>query len=287
MAWKFRYQSIPNLLSLKPSPRLLLGQRLYWTEKKDGSCMTVWLKGNKIQISSRNLETASQDLQSLVMNSEDYPKVVELLKENPQFVIYIEACKKGRSITGIEVYERNILYLFDIYDRGAEKFLPYVNVYQHGFHHKIPTVKLYAETRHRSMKDLLKFRNHVLGYCEATNIEGMVIKAYRIPKKYEELKTWREFAGGLIQAKVKLDIPEPVKRKISKGQPIYPSIPPNEILGTIDKAWQELGTEKFKDVSIAMPLIARYVGEECKKQLYSSPKRKLFSYYKDYLERLI
>jgi len=92
---------------------------------------------------------------------------------------------------------------------------------------------------------------------------------------------------GYVQAKVKLDVPKAKKKKIDKGDPIYPPIPENEILGAINKANQDLGNEVFKDVSKAMPLIAQYVGEECKKHLYSKPKTKLFILYKEYLSRML
>jgi len=278
-----RYPHIPLLLSMKPSPRILLGQRLFWTEKKDGSCISLWLdEKSKIKISSRNLETASTDLQTLIKKCEDYPKIIELLKENPQFIIYIEACRKGRSVTGIEKYDRNILYVFDIYNKNSAKFLPYVNVHQHAYHYNIPCVKLFAETRHRSMKDLLKFADDALKHCEVDRIEGIVIKAYKIPEQFAD---WRQFEGGLVQAKIKLDVPKPLKRKISKGEVILPPIPDSEIMGVIDKVWQELGDNKFRDVKVAMPLIAKYVSEACKEHLFASPKKNLFIFYQDYLAR--
>lgn len=284
MGWTHRYPHIPNLLSMKPTPRILLGQKLFWTEKKDGHCMAIWMNNGEIQISSRNLETATQELQSLVKRTEEYPKVLKLLEENPQFVIYVEACGEGRSKTGIEQYERAMLFIFDIYDTYTEKFLSYVNTHQHAFHYNIQIVKLYAETRHRSIRNLLKFRKEVLEYCASIKIEGMVIKAYRITERFQK---WNTFKGGLIQAKVKLDIPDPPKRKITKGEPIYPTIPDVDVMGAIDKVWQELGTEKFRDVRIAMPLVAKAIGEECKNHFYSNPKRKLFSLYQEYLEKLV
>jgi len=90
-----------------------------------------------------------------------------------------------------------------------------------------------------------------------------------------------------IQSKVKQDIPKPLVKKIARGQPEYPSIPENEILGCIDKAWQELGTERFRNVREAMPLIAKLVGEACKEHLYSKSDKALFIYYKQYLEGII
>jgi len=279
--YEYKYPHIPLLLSMKPTPRVLLGRRLFWTEKEDGSCMTIcvttsYKKGESItiQISSRNQIDASSDLKNLVLRCEEYPKIVKFLEENPQFVVYVEACKKGRSVTGVKVYEREILFVFDMYDRSAEQFLNYNAVYQHCYHYGITCVKLYAETRHRTMKDLLKFKNHVYDICVATSLEGMVVKT-------------DPMRGEFYQAKVKQDIPEPKVRKIAKGDPIYPPIPENEIMGAIDKAWQELGTEKFNDTKIAMPIIARMVKEECKKHLFSSPEKKLFGYYEQYKERLV
>lgn len=291
MTWQHQYPHIPLLLSMKPTLRILLGQKLFWTEKKDGECVAIWenkniyTKEKFVQISSRKLTEAKSDIVSRVQSSEDYSKVLKLLEQHPQFVIYVELCKKGRSVTGIEVYDRTYLYMFDIYDKSSGKFLPYICVHQHAFHHKIPVVKLWAETRHRSVKDLLKWKNHALEHCEAVKLEGMVIKAYKIPKNISSY--YKEFRKGLIQAKVKLDVPEPARRRIQKGQVILPPIPDNEIFGAIDKAWQELGTEDFRDVSKAMPLIAQYVGEECRKHLFSSPRKKLFQYYREYIERMI
>jgi len=281
-SWQ-RYPHIPLLTSLKPNPRILLGQRLFWTEKKDGECVTIWMDDKKeIQLSSRNQVKAASDIQNRVKHSEDYPKVIALLKENPQFQIYVESCKKGRSVTGIETYERDMLFLFDILDMETEKFLPYVNVHQHAYHHKIPVVGLYAETRHKTMKDLLKFKNHVLEHCDAVRIEGMVIKAYKVPERF---KGWREFEGGLVQAKVKLDVPEPQKRKIAKGEPIYPEMPDSEVFGAISKIEADFGlTGDPKD---DMPRIAEYVKEACKEHLFTNPKRKLFSYYEEYKERMM
>lgn len=292
LTWIYEYPHIPLLLSMKPTLRILLGQKLYWTEKRDGSNMAIWLRQNEyvktkieVQISSRNQESAAEDLVNLVKQCEEYPKILKLLEGNPEFVAYVEACREGRSVTGIEIYEKDFLVVFDIYNKALKKFLPYVLVHQHCFHYNIPVVKLWAETRHRTVKDLLKWKNHALEHCKAVGLEGMVIKAYKIPEKVGAY--YREYAKGLMQAKVKLDVPEPKKRKISKGEPILPPIPDNEILGAIDKVLQDIGKEKFMDTRIAMPLIAQYVSEECRKHLYSQPKRKLFQLYQEFMERMI
>jgi len=40
-------------------------------------------------------------------------------------------------------------------------------------------------------------------------------------------------------------------------------------------------------VEVAMPLVAKYVGEECKNHLYSKPQKKLFHLYKEFMERML
>jgi hypothetical protein len=149
-------------------------------------------------------------------------------------------------------------------------------MYQQCYHYGIQTVKLYAETRHRTIKDLLKFKNHVLEYCDS-QCEG---------KEKEEGMVCTTFddEGQLLKAKVKLDIPEPKVRKIREGQVILPQIPESEIMGAISKVEADFGlTGQPKD---DMPRIAAEVSKACKEHLYSS-RGNLFQYYKIYLERMI
>lgn len=279
MGHQYEYPHIPLLESMKPTKRVLLGKRLFWTEKKDGENVCIWLSQNKyvptskpfIQISSRHMETASADIKKKVMESEDYLKIAQLINDNPNYVCYVEECRKGRSVTGIETYDRNYLFLFDILDRSTNEFLNYTFVYQQAFHYSIPVVGLYGETRHRTIKDLLKFANHVLEHCHAVRLEGMVVKAYCDSEFGEH---------GLLMAKVKIDVPKPKKVKIVQGEPIYPACPHSEVMGAISKVDADHGITG--DPSHDMPLIAEYVKQACKEHLYSSPIKKLFAYYEEY-----
>jgi hypothetical protein len=293
-----RYPHIP-ILSGGRIARSLLGKRLFWLYKEDGECVTVWFKKHTaasksdrvivdnrvkpvakwdVMIASRNQEVASKDIQYRVMHTEEYSKLVEMIVDNPMFRVVVEECRKGRSVTGIKTYDRDQLFVIDIYDTAQDNWLPYTAMYQTTYHYGLQAVKLYAETRHRTIKDLLKFKNHVLEVCNVDKDygkdEGMVCKTF-------------DENGELLMAKVKLDLPEPKIRKIREGQPIYPTMPDGEVYNSIDKAYQELGDEKFKEVKLAMPLIAKYVGEAAKEHLYSSPKGKLFNYYNEFLERYV
>jgi len=278
--WK-KYPHIENLTSVRPTPRILLNKKLLWTLKMDGSNIANYCDNGNPQIGSRNQPHASSDLVNQVTSTEDYPNVVKLLKEYPNVICYTESCRKGRSITGRDFYQRAILYLFDVYDCTAEKFLPYVQVVKLGKKYNIPVVELYKETTHRSMKDLLKFSHHVLEYCQELGIEGMVVK----PKRPYTIELFGEL--HYVQAKVRHRPIEPEEKKIGCGEPILPPIPENEILGSIDKVWQDIGTDKFMDTKIAMPLIAKYVAEARRQHEYSKPKSNLFRLYNEYKERLI
>jgi len=266
---KWKYPEIPNLDVMRPTPRILLGKKLYWTEKRDGSNIAIYYDNGELFISSRHQKVAAPDIIKKVKATEEYPKVLELLKDNPSYIIYVEALLEGRSPTRIELHEKNELVAFDIHNRT--RFLDYRYMYQQCYHYNIPVVELWAETRHTSMKDLLKFCNYITELAKAKGREGAVVKTF-------------DKQGNHIYAKVKIDIPKPKIRKIAKGTAKYPPIPESEILSAIDKAFVDLGLEKFREVRVAMPLIAQYVKEECKKHLYSSPSKKLFIYYKKVLE---
>jgi len=291
-----RYDHISNLDS-NIQFRQLLGRKIFWTHKEDGSNIEIYLKGNEPVVSSRNLEVASNDLVTLVKNTEEYPKILELLVENPSFGVYVEACRKGRSITGACVYDKDKLVAFDIFDYNIQCFLPYTLMYQFCYHHNVPVVTLFAETRHVTIKDLVKWRDHILRHCKDVNLEGMVGKTlprkkYTCSCKYYSYVKFDEcpkcknrdimMSWEYLQTKVKVDIPIATVKKIASGEPVYPNIPESEVMNAIDKVWQELGTEKFIDKRLAMPLIAKYVSESCKEHLYSNRGVQLFQFYEAY-----
>jgi hypothetical protein len=275
-----RYQHIPILVSNAKLRRMLLGKRLSFTIKHDGENVTIWKKkkpysaGYEFVISSHNQEVASTDIQSRVRKDciQDYEKILALIEANPTFRVVAEECAKGTSVTGIRQYPRAILYVVDIFDTSIMNFLPYTIVYQYCYHYGIPVVELYATTRHRTIKDLVKFSNHVLEYCntekEYGKDEGMVIKTFGEDGEY-------------IQAKIKLDIPRPIVERIREGQVTLPQIPENEILGAISHVEADFGLDGTSKHD--MPLIAKAVAEECRKHLYSS-RGNLFIYYQKFME---
>jgi hypothetical protein len=269
-----RYPHIDLLTSNSKLRRMLLGKQLYWTIKEDGENVTIWKKkrphraGFDIVVSSHNQEQAAPDMQARVKSFPEYITILGLIHDNPTYRVIVEECRKGTSITRIKKYEKDTLIVVDIFDTTIMNFLPYTVVYQTCYHYGLPTVKLYGITRHKTMKDLLKYKNHILETCEAIKEEGMVVKTFTKDGEY-------------LQSKVKLDTPEPKERVIHEGQVQLPPIPDNEIMGAISHVEGDFGlTGKPKD---DMPRIAKAVAEECKKHLYSS-RPNLFKFYQEYME---
>lgn len=287
MSW-VKYPHIGHLISSRP--RAFLAKNLLWTYKRDGHCMSMWEKRTKKQkeiiLSSHGLAIAQPDLKNLVESIPESINIVNLVISNPMLHPFFELCRKGRSITGAELYDRARVFVFDIFSTKDNKFLPYNSVKELCDKWKIPIVKLFSKTKHSSVKDLLKYSHYIIEQCKFLNLEGMVIKTnpHRVihprynPDYLPPVKAY-------LQAKVKIHIPLVNVKKIARGETIHPQIPESEVMGAIDKVWQELGTEKFKEVRLAMPLVARYVGIECKKHFFSMPPNKLFLYYQGYIER--
>lgn len=281
MGYEYEYPHISLLHGMRPNKRILLGKHIFWTEKEDGECVAIWMNKNKykprsrrfVQISSRKMLDAAPDIKSKVEATEEFPKIKELLKDNPLYVVYVEECRKGLSVTRIKKYEKTQLFVIDIFDIGTQEFLHYVPMYQCAYHYGLPVVKLWAETRHKTIKDLMAYANHALEYCNAIKQEGVVLKIYG-EKEYGE--------HGLLMAKVKLDVPERKKMHIQEGKPEYPQIPESEIYGAISRVEADHGLTG--EAKHDMPLVAQYVGEECKKHLYIS-RGNLFGYYQEFLSR--
>ena len=291
-----RYPHIPILETNARVRRSLLGLRLQWTIKHDGQNVTIWLKkkkyaknssslytglvslpkGFEIVISSHNQENAASDIVACVQGAEEYQKILKLITDNPSFRVVVEECAKGASITGIRRYARAILYVVDIFDTAINNFLSYTQVYQNCYHYGIPVVELYATTRHRTIKDLRKFSNHVLEYCNTEKDygkdEGMVAKGFNKDGEY-------------LMAKVKLDCPRPIIERVREGKPIYPVMPDGEVYNSISKVETDYGLKSLPKID--MPLIARYIEEAMKQHFYSKPKQNYFYYYQEFLQRRV
>jgi hypothetical protein len=266
-----------------------LGRWIYWTEKRDGSCLAVWKKQKKkflqrfrkveyiVMVSSRNQETAEKKMRNDFFGTIDHCSVLVFLEDNPNYIVFGELLRVGKdgkpalSPTRIELHKKVEFIVFDIFD--GTRFLNYTQVHQHCFHYGMKCVQLYGEGRFTTIKSLFAFRSKMLRKCKRRKEkrEGVVLKAFTPD-------------GKPIYAKEKLDTATPRhSTKIERGQVNYPPLPDSEAQGAVDKAFADLG-EKFSEKDIAMPLVAQYINEEMRKHKCSAPVKNFFHYYTSYAE---
>ena len=300
MGKKWRYMELSKILHLRNEGRELLGKYLYFTEKRDGSCLAVWLKllprwkrilnrilrrkfdnipnpcKYQVMVSSRNQEVAEKAIRGDFLRSGDNIPVLRYLNNNPTHVVFGEILRMGLSPTRIENHKKVEFIVFDIFDamtwyktNKPYGFKGYQQVHQECFHYNMKCVELFGEGRFRSMKSLFKYRDFMLKICEEEQREGVVIKTFQ-----EGCKP--------LYVKEKLDTAKSRgKPKLEKGQPELPPLPFSEAIGAVDKAYADLG-EDFSDKRKAMPLVASYIGKEMEKHICSKPVENFYYLYREY-----
>lgn len=275
------YPELNRIALLYPSPQIMLGEEIYWTEKRDGSQLRVALVDGEIKIATHHQDEASEQFKEYFKQTEQATAIEELLRDanglcnNPVAnfdigaVIFGELLSKGKSPARFEVHDKFEFIIFDIWSQKDGRFLPYNNILSYAYHYSLPVVECWAMSRHIGLDSLYIYRDKMLVLAKEKGREGVVLKNYH----------------SQIFAKEKLDVPIIPRIEIEEGQPRNPQLPDSEVLGSIAKVHADLG-ELFLDKTKAMPLIAQYVAEEQKKHQCSKPMRNLFSYYQKYIEGL-
>jgi len=200
-------------------------------------------------------------------------------------VVFGEMLTPGKSPTRIEMHDKNEFVVFDIWDQsmheGDGSFINYSGVYQQCSHFDLPIVELYGTCNVSALDVLYAFKDDMLLKAKENAREGVVGKAWG------ETPFNRGEGHGLCSRfityfKEKNDLPalEKIPRLEQEGKVELPMLPDSEIYGAIEKARTDIGNEKFREIRVAMPLIAKYVGEECKKHNSMGP-RNLHSYYQN------
>jgi len=273
-----KYPELERILNIYPNPEIILGQEIYWTEKRDGSNIGVYLdENNDIQLRSRNMDKASDQFYQIFKETEQAEQVKELLLDAPnwkkEYVIFGELLTKGKSPTRIETHDKHEFIVFDIWEEPNKRWLSYNALYQQCYHFGIPIVELYGTCNVVSREKLFEFKDLMLKRALECTREGVVGKCWDTKYKH-----------GIQYFKEKHDLPaiEKLPRVVEEGTIILPILPDSEIMGAIEKARVDLG-EEFTIVKKAMPLIAQYVGAECKKHNSRSPGS-LFNYYQTRLK---
>ena len=265
MPWK-KYTDLEPIRRLRYEGRELLGNRILLTEKRDGSNISLWLDENKqIRISSHNLEVADNSLQNSMKSMPEYPKIVELLNDEYQgnIVVYGELLYCVGP-TRIEPKRKNRHWiLFDVYDCDAQRYMPYNWVYQLAYHYKIPVVDIVDDFIPESDGELFAHIEEAKKWCKRHRREGVVGKDYHNQVFFKE----------------KIDLPKRPKLKDpNQVKPQYPPMPEEKIMRALMHSFDEVGEENWKDVKIAMPIVARHISTEAREHFYEVPKN-LYRYY--------
>lgn len=272
------YPELDRIALLYPGPQILLGRDIYWTEKRDGSQLRVWLENGKVRMMTRHME-ANEQFAAAYLATPQAAMVEELLREhsgeasssasdfNFQPVVFGELLMKGRSPARFERHDQNEFVVFDVFSRKSNSFLPFTAAYQTCYHFNVPFVTAWALTRHATLADLEVMRGQMMQKAASEGREGVVLKAY---------------GETCLFAKEKLDTPKVERVERDMSVPRLPPLPDSEVFGAIAKAHADLG-EAFFDKRQGMPLVARYVGEECDKHQCGKPTIKLYDAYAQYV----
>lgn len=293
MTKDWRYMELESINHLQNNGRELLGKNIYFTEKRDGSCLAIWLNLlsrkrrilNKILrkradnipdpykwdiiVSSRNQEMAEQSIISDFHLCKDSMPVLVYLNDNPFHIVFGELLRKGLSPTRIENHEEVEFIVFDIFD--GEHFFNFQQVNQFCFHYGMKSVRLFGEGRFTSMESLFEYRDQMLELCKQEKREGVVLKTFTTENKP-------------LYCKEKLDTAKSRGQpKIERGRPEYPSLPFSEAIGAVDKVFADMG-EEFSIKAKAMPMVAKYIQEEMRKHQCSAPEMDFYKLYCQYCE---
>ena len=279
MSWK--YPSIERVEDIYPHPSVVFRQSTWWCKKYDGSCLSVWLDDdNNVRISSRNIIDASDDIKSAMLRTDEYPKIVELLKNNPSFILFGELLMMGRSPARFELHEKEEFIGFDIIDKNLidpssikhpTGWMSIPLAYQYYYQYGIKTPELIIETDEKTintMDELYQMCDHAKARAIELNIEGLVGKT----------------TNGQFRWKVKTDRPTPLERfeKNQASEEILPPLPDSEAFGAVDKVFVDIGFPDFDNPSIAMPKIAAYIEREMVNHRYGKPRLNFFYYFSEY-----
>lgn len=284
------YPHIYDLLHQDPGPQILLGEEIFWTEKKDGSCLGCFLnEEGELQLRTRKMDSATPDFYNALERTGLKDKIIELLQDasnwgGNEYILFGELCTKGRSPTRIERHEDDHFVLFDIYSRNNGKFMPYVWVHQQAHHFDIPMIELYGTSNSKDLTHLFETRDAMLKIALDKGREGVVGKCY-------VQNQWNagENAGtknGIIYFKEKHDTPrlEKLPRLHQDGSVNLPYLPDSEVYGAIEKVRADFGDEDFRNIKLAMPRVAEYVAAESSNHCCQGPEQKLIVYYKQRLK---
>jgi hypothetical protein len=260
------YKDLEPIRRLRNEGRELIGKTLTLTEKRDGENVSTRLVNASIpigmvnlQISSHNQEEAAPDIINRFKATKEYNKVKTLLETELTFhhnyILYGELLKEVGP-TRIEPRRKKLQWiLFDAWDCELKRYISYTQLYQLAYHYKIPIVKAVDFFIPTSEEELASKIAALMKWCKRHRREGIVGKDYENQVFFKE----------------KIDLPK--LPKLPRDPQIQlPSMTQEKIIRALQHAYDEVGETNWKNVKVAMPIVAKHFSIEAKEHNFSTPK---------------
>jgi hypothetical protein len=280
--WK-KYRDFGRIAQLKNEGRELVGETIYWTEKRDGSNISFRIDDEGfVKFSSHNLEVIlDEDLNRRIVTAESYATIMTELMQEKEFqncILYFELISAGHGATRTEPKHKiPRLILFDIFNVTTQQFLSYNYIFQVAHKFKIPIVKLVHTSIPPDLDQLYNTRDFCLDWCKRHRREGVVGKCWKSTDKGYESFYFKE----------KIDLPKrPKLLRPASDEIKLPRMPDEKIFNAIGQAEEECerAGNSFRNPKFGMPLVATHLNVQAKEHDYAVPSG-FFQLYQAYLER--
>lgn len=303
------WKKYPDMDALKKLRRhvvfTMLNTPVIWEPKRDGSNICIRMKDGFLQIFSRN-QLAIPDLQteikSILKRDGIYDHLLELIGSDGKYWVYGELIRKGKSPAQFEKNPKSELIFFDIWDDEYNRFLPY-HIKKNYFEcYNIPYLPYFKMAVYNKLSEIEDDVNNMIdvskNYVELIQSEKIYEKVnYKSDINVNCVHDLDIFPDGSIegfvvkwqhnneqfQFKVKCEHKYPRTKRSSPQTPKIdnrPELELSEVMGSIDKVYNEIPREDFIQRKKAMPLIAKYVSIEASKH----GKRNCHNLYTCYID---
>ena len=286
---KVTYPSIDRILTLTPNPHILLGRRITWEVKRDGSCVYACLDDEgAVKLKTNGTNEAKSHIYDAFNACSESDAVKELLLDarrwSDEYIVFFELMERGVSPTQAEIHDYTHLEVFDLWSTKGNGFVPYTKMYQDCYHVDLPVVEVWGVSLSTDIQHLWDVKNAMLDRAQGEGKEGVVGKTWG----GNDIAAFGYPYSG-IYFKEKLDTPryEEIPTFIQKdGTIILPPLPESEIRNEVHKVYRDLELKEFRRPEIALPRIAQAIIDECRKQNCRRPHN-VASYYYQKLEDII
>jgi hypothetical protein len=294
MIWN-HYPDIESIRRLRYGGNELIFRKIYITEKRDGSNISLWYDndedkswdtflnmldlGDDKDIVDRNIHISSHNLINIgdghmvksLVKTTSYKGIVKYLKKShmlgKDMIAFGELMQVGKTPTQIEPpIETPEWILFDILDTASGKFIPFEELEKISLEYNIKLVNLIETFRPMNMDELNEKIRSLMEWCKKSHKEGIVGKTY-----FSNPQT-------MFKEKIMINIPKKEK-KIT--MPLLPSMDDHTKLRALQHAYDEVSKiaeekgiepkEAWNDRKITMPIIAKYIRLEANEHGFAEP----------------